>query len=146
MRRALIISLFLASLLMVTLAVNQSFGLSASRRNIQIKVVGISVYSDKSCRNVLTSIDWGVIRPGSSKSIMVYVKNTGNVIVRLSLSTENWIPEQASKYISLTWNYMGQRLLPGRVLSLTLTLTVSPEISDIRNFSFDIVITGLAIS
>lgn len=131
---------------MVTLAVNQSFGLSASRRNIQIKVVGISVYSDKSCRNVLTSIDWGVIRPGSSKSIMVYVKNTGNVIVRLSLSTENWIPEQASKYISLTWNYMGQRLLPGRVLSLTLTLTVSPEISDIRNFSFDIVITGLAIS
>jgi len=131
---------------MVTLAVNQSFGLSASRRNIQIKVVGISVYSDKSCRNVLTSIDWGIIRPGSSKSIMVYVKNTGNVIVRLSLSTENWIPEQASKYISLTWNYMGQRLLPGRVLSLTLTLTVSPEISDIRNFSFDIVITGLAIS
>ncbi|MBS7640083.1 MAG: hypothetical protein QXF23_01000 [Candidatus Bathyarchaeia archaeon] len=146
MRRTLIISLFLASLLMVTLAVNQSFGLSASRRNIQIKVVGISVYSDKSCRNVLTSIDWGIIRPGSSKSIMVYVKNTGNVIVRLSLSTENWIPEQASKYISLTWNYMGQRLLPGRVLSLTLTLTVSPEISDIRNFSFDIVITGLAIS
>lgn len=139
-------SLFLASLLLVTLAVNQSFGLSISRRNSQIKVVGVSVYSDRSCRNVLTSIDWGVVRPGSSKSITVYVKNTGNVIVTLSLSTENWSPEYASKYILLKWNYMGQRLLPGRVLSLTLTLTTSSEISDIRNFSFDIVITGLAVS
>jgi len=147
MRKTSLISLILA-LLVVTLTVNQALGLSIlERRNYKvIQTVSVSVYLDKLCRKPLTSIDWGTLKPGSTKSLNIYVKNTGNTIVTLSLSAENWNPESASKYFSLTWNYKGQKLLPGRVLSLTLTLRVSPNVSGVSSFSFDIVITGQAVS
>jgi len=71
------------------------------------------------------------------------VKNTGTITVTLSLSTENWNPEEASKHFSLTWNYKGQKIPPGRTLSLTLTLSASNNLTGINSFSFNIIATAI---
>ncbi|MEM3480033.1 MAG: hypothetical protein QW702_00470 [Candidatus Bathyarchaeia archaeon] len=71
------------------------------------------------------------------------MKNTGNVPITLSLSTENWNPSNAGSYMTLTWDYTSEtKIQSNSALKVTLTLTVSSSIQGITNFSFNIVITG----
>jgi hypothetical protein len=74
-------------------------------------------------------------------NVTVYVRNEGNVAASLSLATDNWNPSNASNYLALSWNYVGQPLSPQEVTSVTLILTVSPSVHGIESFSFDIIIS-----
>ncbi|UCE28637.1 MAG: hypothetical protein JSV85_05000 [Candidatus Bathyarchaeota archaeon] len=107
-----------------------------------IKAMGVGVYWDSDCSDVVTSIDWGTVEPGSTNSVTVYVKNEGNAAETLSSETENWSPPGTSTYMSLTWDYGGQIIDVGGVVQVTLSLSVSETIDGITNFGFDIVITG----
>ena len=107
-----------------------------------VKAIGVMVYSDVSCNNRLSSIDWGALEPDESKNVTCYIRNEGNSAVTLSLSTENWNPSNASQFLTLNWNYEGQFIDPGDVIEVTFTLAVSASVSDITDFSFDIVIVG----
>lgn len=108
-----------------------------------IASVNLAVYWDNTCTNSVTAIDWGTISPGGSKSVQVYVKNSGNIPITLSLSTESWNPSNAGNYITLTWDYIsGTKIQPGSVQKITLTLVVSSNVQGITNFSFNIVIAG----
>ena len=104
--------------------------------------VGVGVYWDSGCSKVVSSIDWGVIQPGSTKDVVVYVRNEGNVAVTLAVQTKNWNPSTAPTYITFSWNYGGQSISPNGVIPVTLRLTVSSSIQGITSFSFDIVITA----
>ncbi|MCD6528841.1 hypothetical protein J7L06_00915 [Candidatus Bathyarchaeota archaeon] len=104
--------------------------------------VTVEVYSDSECTTRVSSIDWGIVEAGGSTNTTVYVKNVGNTPVTLSLSTQNWNPPKAVQYISVDWDYDGRVLAPGEVIPVTLTLTVSPDATDITDFSFEIVITS----
>jgi len=106
-----------------------------------IKGIGVGIYWDSACISKTSSIDWGVVDPGSNKTVTVYVRNEGNVAVTLSKTTQNWNPSSASSYMTLTWNYAGQTLAVNQVLQIKLFLVVSPTTSGITNFSFDIIIT-----
>lgn len=107
-----------------------------------VKAIGVGVYWDGSCNNLVSSIDWGTVNPGSTKEVTVYVKNEGNAPETLSLEAENWNPSTASSYLSVTWDYGGQVIDVGGVVQVTLSLSVSDTIEGITSFSFDIVITG----
>ena len=107
-----------------------------------IRAVGVGVYWNGGCSNIVTSVDWGVVEPGATKNVNVYIKNEGSDPVTLSLATENWNPAAASSYMSLTWDYGGQVIVADGVVEVTLTLSVSDTIEGITSFSFDIVITG----
>jgi len=106
-------------------------------------VKSIEVYSNSDCTEKVASIDWGAIEAGSSKDVVVYVKNVGNAPVTLSLGAQNWSPSNATKYMKLTWNYGGQPVNVGAVVQVQLTLTVYANITGITNFSFDVLITGV---
>jgi len=106
-----------------------------------VETVGVGVYWDSGCSNRVSSIEWGTIEAGAVKTVTVYVRNEGDVTISLSLSTTNWSPSTASKYMSLSWNYDGQPINPNGVIPVTLTLSVSPSITGISSFSFDIIIT-----
>jgi len=105
----------------------------------------LEAYWDSECTNAVSSINWGTIYPGGSKNVTIYLKNTGNVPLNLSLSTDNWNPSNAGTYLTLTWDYSGEQLQPGGVVQVTLTLTVSSNTQGITNFSFDVVITGTEV-
>lgn len=107
-----------------------------------IKGIGVGVYWDSGCSNQVTSVDWGTVEPGSTKNVTVFIRNEGNVPETLSLETENWNPQNASSYMSLTWDYGGQAINVDEVVQVTLSLSISDTIEGITNFSFDIVIIG----
>jgi hypothetical protein len=107
-------------------------------------VIEINVYSDSACTQSLSSVTWGSINVGDSVNKVIYIKNSGDSEVTLSLVTDSWSPSTASQYMSLTWNYNGNSIAPNSVVQIVLTLSVSSTISGINNFSFNITILGSA--
>jgi hypothetical protein len=144
--KRLLAMLILAIVGVAAAAATIAFGVLSNNRSIQsygtVKAVNVGVYWNSGCTNVTSSINWGMLSPGSSKNVTVYVKNEGNVALRLSLATQNWNPINASTYIGLSWNREAQTVSPGSVLAATLDLSVSSSIMGITNFSLDIIITG----
>jgi len=106
--------------------------------------IDIDVYCDIDCTEVATNVEWGPIEAGDSVSSVIYIKNSGDSGVILSLDTQNWNPSNAADYIQLNWDYDESTLNPGTVLEVTLTLSVSSDITGIENFNFDIVLIGEA--
>jgi hypothetical protein len=106
-----------------------------------VKAVDVGVFWDSNCTSTVSFIDWGMVEPGSMNNVTVYVRNEGNVAASIYLTTENWDPPNASDYLTLSWNYDGQQLIPQEVTPATLTLTVSPSVHGIESFSFDIIIS-----
>jgi hypothetical protein len=123
-----------------------ALGVLSNNKTVQsygtIKAVNVGVYWNSACTNVTSSINWGMLSPGGSKNFTLYVKNEGNVAVKLSLVTQNWNPTSAPTYVGLSWNREAQTVTSGSVVAAILTLSVSSSISGITNFSMDIVITG----
>ncbi len=103
----------------------------------------LGVFSDNNCQNTLSTIDWGNITPGANITRTVYIKNTGTgVSLALSMTTSSWNPTTANGPISISWNRDTTRLIPGQSIAANLTLSASPSIVDITNFSVQITITG----
>lgn len=134
-----------SALLLFALAIGilgAAFSLVQSSRTISnvgsVKGIGVGIYWDSACANATSSINWGILEPSSNKTVTVYVRNEGNAVVTLSKTTQNWIPSNTSNSMSLNWNYVNQTLTVNQVLQINLTLVVSPTITGITNFSFDI--------
>jgi hypothetical protein len=105
--------------------------------------VGVTVYSDSGGQNSITSINWGNVAPSNSVSTTVYIKNTSNTQITLSIAEANWNPSSISSYLTLTWNYIaGTEIQPGALQAVTLTLAASNTAPQGTNFSFNIIITA----
>jgi len=117
-------------------------GLFDANKAVHANVVGLGaeIYWDQDCTNRTLSFDWGSIEPGSNKTFTVYVGNEGDSAAYLSIATSNWTPSAALSYMTLNWNYSGQILSVGQVIPLELVLAVSPSVTGIAQFSFDITI------
>jgi len=107
-----------------------------------VTAINVGVYSDSACTSELISIDWGTISPGNSENRTIYLKNTGNAQITLSMTKTSWNPANADGPITLIWNRESATLNATQVTTATLTLSLSESINGITNFSVDIVITG----
>lgn len=105
-----------------------------------LKVNGVGVYQDANCSIAVEYLDWRTLEPGSAENITVYVRNEGNRAATLFLETNNWNPVNASSYMTVSWDYSGQTLNPTENSRITLTLSISSDVKDIVDFSFDIII------
>lgn len=105
-----------------------------------IRSLNVQVYQNAACSVVLTRIDWGLLEPGQSKTVLCYLKSLSSVNAVLSLSTGGWNPAAAQNFLQLTWNREGYVLQPDQVLNASLTLQVDPSISGVQSFSFNITI------
>ena len=136
----------LGVLVVVGASVLTTLGLLSSNRTVQshgaVKTVNVGAYWNSGCTNATTSIDWGMLSPGTVANVSFYVRNEGNLAVRLGLTSQNWSPVNASSYMRLSWNREAQTLVVGNVTWATLSLNVSASISGISSFSFDTVIIG----
>lgn len=103
----------------------------------------IGLYSDPACNIPLINIDWSTVNASETVSEIVYVKNNGNVPVTLDMNTDNYLPAQATQYLTVTWNYDGSVLLISEVKAATIQLSVSPSAPAVT-FSFNIYIIGEA--
>ena len=124
----------------VTFAVMQR---SYSISNVaQVKAVGVEIYVDPELTVRLTEINWGSVEPGESKTFTAYLRNSGNSPITLSLTTENWVPANASSVIQVFWDYSGGTVDAWQVVRVEFELRVDPAVTGIDAFSFMMVITG----
>jgi hypothetical protein len=73
----------------------------------------------------------------------MYIRNEGITALTLTMSTSNWNPSSSPNYMTLTWSYVnGQTINAGEAAEVTLTLTVSPSITGIIKFNFDVIAEG----
>jgi hypothetical protein len=107
-----------------------------------LKVIGVGIYWDAGFTNKTTTIDWGLLEPGTQKSYTIYIRNEGNSPITLSKATSNWSPSTASTIMTLAWNYNGQTINAGASVQVTFTLTVATNTAGINTFSVDITIIG----
>jgi hypothetical protein len=107
-----------------------------------IEKIGVGIYQDPKCVQSINQIEWGKINPGSAVSQTIYLRNELDFSALLSLSALNWAPDYASRYLTLSWNYSGQRLIPEEVIPVELTLLVSENTLDLTDFSFTIRISA----
>lgn len=109
-----------------------------------IAAINVGLYLDYACTQNVESIDWGDITPGESVTRVIYLKNTGNTQISLSMTANNWNPSFANGPITLSWNKEGALLNPGEVTSATLVLETVENIAGITTFSVSILIIGTA--
>ena len=104
--------------------------------------IEIDVYTDQSCTQVMSVVDWGEITAGGSSYETVFVRNNGQTDVVISLQTENWTSQTAYNYMSVSWDYGGSVIGPGEVVEVSLELSVDADCPALTSFGFDIVIIG----
>ena len=107
-----------------------------------VGVGGVWAYENSGCTTLLKSINWGTLKPGSSSNSMCYIRNEGDSVTTLSMSTDDWDPSEAQDYLTLSWDYGGQSIDVDEAVQITFTLDVDSTIEGITNFSFDIIIAG----
>ena len=104
--------------------------------------VGLGVYWDQDCTNATTLLPFGRLDPGSSKSFTLYLRNEGNTVTTLNMTSANWNPVTAPNYLTLTWNRENFQVNPNQVISCVITLSVAQNTPAMNSFSVDIEITG----
>lgn len=109
-----------------------------------IKTPNIEVYYDKDCQNPVKSIDWGMVEPGFSKNITIYIKNIGNTPITVSMNTSDWEPFFAEEYINISLIPEQTVVDPEIVAKKVLSLHVSKDVQGIlTSFSCTITIFGV---
>ena len=140
---------FVALALIIGLLVGSAATYAALEINFSIPTSGsvlavnVGVYSDPACTQNLTSISWGSVHPGENIARTIYVKNTGTAPITLGLSMSGWSPVAANGPITIAWDKEGTILNPGQSVATAISLSVSSEISDITDFSVNMIVSGV---
>jgi hypothetical protein len=102
----------------------------------------IEAYSDVACTQPVTALNVGNVDPGSTVSRTIYIKNTGNIPLTLTMAASGWSPTGANAYLTLSWNRQDDVLGAGDSVSATFELTVASDTGSLTTFSCSITITG----
>lgn len=140
-RRNFIIILFFLMIIGLIFSIASVELLSVRGKTI-ITSKNLSIYEDSECIFECTGISWGTINTGESISKTIFIKNTGNSKVTLSMSTSVWSSNDAQLALTLSWNRNNFSLQSGKIISAIITLTASEEVTKILDFSFTITISG----
>jgi hypothetical protein len=133
---------FLCFILVVSIGIAMAISSIPGTQANNIEKIGVGIYQDPKCEESLDHIAWGEINLDSTVTQTIYVKNEVDSSCFLSLSTLNWTPAAASKYLSLEWNYSGQEVAPDQAIPIALSLTVSESALDLTDFNFIICISA----
>ena len=109
----------------------------------------LGVYWDQACKKLVSAISWGNVSAGwgSETDVIVFVKNLGSNATVLSMNMSALNPSSAYLKMYLCWNYNGHQIGPGSVVEVTLRLFVTPLISGVSSFSFNIdIAAGLGLN
>ena len=107
-----------------------------------VKAINVEVYWDFDCTQVADVIDWGVPGPGDTVNRNMFVKNSGNSPMNLSLTIASWTPAEAESYLFPSWDGEGVSVASGEVVEVILTLEISEDVTGITDFSFTVIIEG----
>ncbi len=107
-----------------------------------MKAIDVEVYWDSGYTDTVSAINWTILEAGATAEKTIYVKNTGNAPVTLKMTCSGWDPIEAEDHITLSWDKEDANIDPDVIVEAVLTLSVSPSISEITDFSSNIIIEG----
>ncbi len=142
LRKSLVVTLVFAALIAVFAVRFTFFEAAVPNVSAVTTTESLGVYWDENLNQPVFSIDWGVLSPGQLREVIVWVQNEGNETLVLALTTLNWNPGNSSLYLNLAWSYEDTKIEAGQAVKVSLSLSVSPKIVGIYDFSFDITIGG----
>ena len=102
----------------------------------------VGVFWDRNCTQGVSSIDWGSLTPGETKTVSVYVQSKSNETCILILIPTGWNPPAAANYLELGQDCENKKIQPSEVVKVALSLTVSASVAGVTNFAFNIVVEG----
>lgn len=133
----------LLSIVIVTIAAFSIVSVAVYQLQVQRRIQNqASIVSNEGLELSRSTIDWGNLEPGETKTENVTATNTWNTQVNLDINVTNWQPREAEKFIQVTWNYQAETLSANQQYRISFELTVDPDISGIEQFSFDIYVTS----
>jgi hypothetical protein len=100
----------------------------------------LGVYWDAPRTKPVTSVDWGDLTVGETKTTTMYVQNEGNERCTLSVTMANW--QAANKSNIATFSCQEPAIMPGQTVQINPSLTIFSNASGVSSFSFDIVFTA----
>ena len=138
LKKGIVPLILIVSFLVMSFLALHNVSLVQNVSGVNISSSNIGVYWNAEGTSPVSTINWGNVSLGSEKDVSVYVKNLGPDALILSMNTSAWNPSAASLKMYLCWDYNGEQVGSGSIVKVTLKLFVSPDISGVHNFSFDI--------
>jgi hypothetical protein len=138
LRRVLLALILTISLLMLGFFALHNVFRIPNVSGVYIMSSNIGVYWNARGTLPVSTINWGNVSVGSEKDVTVYVKNLGPDALILSMNTSSWSSSAASLKMYLCWDFNGKQVEVGSMVKVILKLFVSPDISGVSDFSFNI--------
>jgi hypothetical protein len=117
-----------------------------------IRLIGLEVYGgDIQSTNGNFSLDLGEIRMGTPKTVSFLLRNKSNILTTLSITLNNWIPEGLQPFMTISWNYTGEKIAPNGEIPISIDITTenSEEFvdyivtNDVKSFSLSLTIQAV---
>jgi hypothetical protein len=110
---------------------------------VYTKTVNCALYADNTATQPITQINWGSMTPDSAVNVTIYIKNTGNTPCNFTITTNNWTPQNASNWISLTYDLKGAKnVAANTIIPCTLTNSISANITGVTTYSYAVTVTA----
>ena len=107
----------------------------------QVAIVTLQVYWNSDGTNATTFIDWGTLEPSGSYNKTIYVKNEGNVPINVSFCAIDWIPSEASLYMTFDCD-TEYNIAPNEIRQVLFVLNIGSDIQSIYTFNFTTLVVG----
>jgi len=105
-----------------------------------IQTNNLEIYTTPDCTNNCTALNFGEPKPGQVTNKTIYLKNTENTPIILTMNTNQWNPAEAEKLLVLSWNREGIIIKSKEVISATFTLDVNAKVEGFSNFNFNVAV------
>jgi hypothetical protein len=85
----------------------------------------LTIFADAACTKQISTVQWGTLQPSGSATMALFIKNSGNMPLTLTLTENNWSPATAQNYLTLSWNQENTKIQPGASQTVTITINVN---------------------
>jgi hypothetical protein len=85
----------------------------------------LTIFADAACTKQISTVQWGTLQPSGSATMALFIKNSGNMPLTLTLTENNWSPATAQNYLTLSWNQENIKIQPGASQTVTITINVN---------------------
>ena len=105
-----------------------------------IQTNNLEIYTNPDCTKNCTTLNFGELKPGQVTNQTIYLKNTENTSITLSMNANEWNPTEAGNWLVISWNREGTTLNSKEVISATFTLNVDTSVKGFSNFNFNLAV------
>lgn len=86
----------------------------------------LKIFADQACTKQISTVQWGTLQPSGSATVALFIKNSGNMPLTLTLTENNWSPAQHKTILRYHGIKRTQRFnLALRRQSLSISMLIS---------------------